>query len=266
MVSGSFDRTKPAEQREQPDGTRYWLWRVQGEFRNDFDLHRYPFDRQTLTISMANARAPMERIVYVLDKRTTGKPTGAASTELLSIASPIAFRNLTQWDPLDTRSRRENLVTDSPLGDPSRIGAESQRELSGFLVTVDIQRRALSTVIKTLLPLLLLALIMFASLFFPAALVKEKVSVAVTGALSGAVLLTSINTQLGGVGYTIAVEYMFYIFFALSLLCIVAVLSVERLRVGNRPNAAITIENGTRLLFFLAIVGTVAGALLLSRQ
>ena len=31
-------------------------------------------------------------------------------------------------------------------------------------------------------------------------LVKEKVTVAITGALFGAVLLTSINAQLGGIG------------------------------------------------------------------
>lgn len=51
---------------------------------------------------------------------------------------------------------------------------------------------------------------------------------AITGALSGAVLLTSINSQLGGVGYMVAVEYAFYGFFGLSTLCIVSVLAAER--------------------------------------
>ena len=40
-----------------------------------------------------------------------------------------------------------------------------------------------------------MALIMYASLYFPVALVKEKITVAITGALSGAVLLASINAS-----------------------------------------------------------------------
>jgi branched-chain amino acid transport system substrate-binding protein len=82
-----------------------------------------------------------------------------------------------------------DLVTESALGDPRRVGAESYRELSGFLVAVDLDRRATATLTETLLPLLLMTLILYGSLHFPPTLVKEKVTVAVTAALSGAVLL-----------------------------------------------------------------------------
>jgi hypothetical protein len=102
------------------DGTEYRLWRVQGEFRNDFDLHHFPFDRQTLALPFFDARA-----------------------------------------------RRENLVTPSTLGDPTRVGVESARELSGFLVTVELHRRTIATLAKTLIPLLLMTLVMYASLYFP---------------------------------------------------------------------------------------------------
>jgi branched-chain amino acid transport system substrate-binding protein len=181
----------------------------------------------------------------------------------LSIASLTAFRNLTQWNPLSAEERRENLVTDSALGDPRRVGAESYRELSGFLVTIGVERRAVATLAKTLLPLLLMTLIMFASLYFPAALVKEKVTVAITGALSGAVLLTAINSQLGGIGYTVAVEYAFYVFFGLSLLCIVSVLAVERLRAAGQNATGIVVERSTRVVFLAGVALTLAGALAL---
>ena len=59
----------------------------------------------------------------------------------------------------------------------------------------------MDTLAKTPLPLGLMALIMFASLYFPSALVTAKVSVSITGALSGAVLLSLVNSQLGNVGY-----------------------------------------------------------------
>jgi hypothetical protein len=290
-----------------PDGTVYRLWRVQGTFRNDFDLHRFPFDRQRLSLSLFNARAAADRIMYVLDRRTatggresaarstasagsiaafagpgagsgansgtgadpgsgarSGAPSGVATAAVSAITSPAAFRNLTQWTPLGASERRDNLVTDSALGDPRRGGVESYRELSGFQVSVGVQRRALSTLAKTLLPLLLMTVIMFASLYFPHALVKEKITVAITAALSGAVLLASINSQLGGIGYTVAVEYAFYVFFALSTLCIVSVLAAERLRVAGHATVATRTEFWTRLGFLLAVACIVAGTVGLS--
>lgn len=283
-IEHSFDPTAPSEQRSLPDGTEYGLWRVRGEFRNDYDLRRFPFDRQSLLLSFANARADLHRVVYVLDQprnvnagdeltapladRRVGDEDPAVFTNpehrhTAAVASPRAFRNLTQWQPLKTQSRREDLVTPSALGDPTLAAVQSQRELSGFLVVVDLQRRTLATLTKSLLPLLLMTFIMFASLFFPVALVKEKVSVAITGALSGAVLLTAINNQLGRVGYTIAVEYVFYIFFCLSLLCIVGVLTSERLRSKHRKEAAAQVDRWVKILYFSTVALTFLGTVVL---
>jgi branched-chain amino acid transport system substrate-binding protein len=266
LITGSFDRAHPAEQGTMSDGTEYRLWRVQGDFRNDFDLRRFPFDRQTLLLSFTNARAAADRIVYVLDRRSpsgTAFAAGTPGTGRIGIASAAAFRNLTQWRPLSAGERRDDLVTDSALGDLRRVSAESYRELSGFLVTIEIERRAIATLMKTLLPLLLLTFIMFASLYFPAALVKEKIAVAITGALSGAVLLTAINGQLGGIGYTVAVEYAFYIFLGLSLLCIVSVLAAERLRAAGQGTAGIAVEHWTRLSFLVGVAVIVVGSVVM---
>jgi hypothetical protein len=101
-----------------------------------------------------------------------------------------------------------------------------------------------------------MALIMYASLYFPPALVKEKVTVAITGA----VLLSSINAQLGNVGYLIAIEYGFYAFFILCLLCIVAVLAAERLRSAGRQPMALAVEQSARYLFLLGFAGTAIAA------
>jgi len=285
LVRGKFDSAKPVAQRDLDDGTTYRLWRMRGDFKNDFDLRLYPADKQTLIVRFFNARAASDKLVYVLDQRSLGanpttlpihaKEAGLTSTtDALAKETPsailppeladnshnwvasAAFRNLTQWEPVRTLERRDTLVTESALGDPELVGLERMRELSGFSLSTDLHRRTLATLMKTLLPLGLMALIMYASLHFPAALVKEKVTVAITGALSGAVLLSSINAQLGNVGYVIAVEYGFYIFFALCLLCIVAVLSAERFRVTGRQPAAAMVERSARHLFLLGCAGT----------
>ncbi len=268
MLSGIFDSSKPAEQGVMPDGTIYRLWRVQGEFRNEYDLHRFPFDQQRLSLPFYNARGASDRIVYVVDKRVeAGPPSLAAARSQNSdspIASPAAFNDLTQWNPLGGVERRENLVTSSSLGDPRRGGAESYRELSGFEASFDVSRRALATVAKSLMPLCLMTLIIYTTLHFPPVLIKEKVTVAITGALSGAVLLTAINSQLGNIGYTIAIEYAFFVFFGLTTFIIVSALTAQHFRHVKRETLARATERGTQVIFLLAVVGLLAGAWYLS--
>jgi ABC-type branched-subunit amino acid transport system substrate-binding protein len=261
MVRGTFDKGRVAGQRELSDGTTYRLWRLTGDFKNDFDLRRYPADRQRLQIRFYNSRASSSQLVYAIDDDPSlpGDPAaGGVSAE--------AFRNLTQWEPRSAIQARDALVTHSALGDPERVGAERVRELSGFSLEVDVQRRLGTTLIKTLLPIGLMTLIMFATLFLPPALASSKVTVGITAALSGAVLLSAINSQLGNVGYVIAVEYGFYVFFALCLLCILTVLIAERQRIAGHPQSALTVERAGRAAFLTIFVVTTIAAVLAAMQ
>jgi branched-chain amino acid transport system substrate-binding protein len=274
MRRGDFDPALPAVRRELPDGSLYRLWHVRGEFRNEFDLHRFPFDRQTLALRLFNTRAASDRIVYALDRRAAAATSAAAAgpqagaampqavDEGLPSVSPGAFRGLTQWHALRAEAHRDVLVTPSALGDPLLIGAEQVRELSGFRFEVGLRRRTGATLVKSLLPIGLMTLMMFASLWFPPALVRDRIVMAVTGSLSGTVLLASINNQLGNVAYTVVVEYVFYVFFALALLCTLAVSFAEQFRAAGRHRAALVTEQATRLLFFLAMAATTVAGLL----
>jgi branched-chain amino acid transport system substrate-binding protein len=276
MRQGDFDPALPVVRHELPDGAVYRLWHLRGEFRNEFDLHRFPFDRQTVAMRLFNTRAASDRIVYALDRRAmlghspvapavaalpgtvyTNPAAELEPSRAFRSVAPSAFHRLTQWNALRAEARRDVLVTRSALGDPLLIGGERVRELSGFRFEVDLRRRTISTLAKSLLPIGLMTLMMFVSLWFPPALLRDRVAVAITGALSGAVLLAAINNQLGNVAYTMDVEYAFYVFFALALLCILSVSAAERLRVTGHDRAALLTERATRLVFFLAAGATV---------
>jgi ABC-type branched-subunit amino acid transport system substrate-binding protein len=256
LVRGSSEGKVQVAKTALPDGTIYQLWHLRGDFRNDYDLHAYPADRQRLTLRFFNAEGSSERVVYVQD-RQTAPPSGTAEPaedQFAGIAATEAFRDLTQWDPVQVQTSRDSLVSVSALGDPRLAGVARTRELSGFTVTVDLRRRVVATLIKTLLPLILMASIMYATLHFPPVLIKEKVTVAVTAALTGAVLLSSINAQLGTVGYVMAVEYVFYVFFALCLIAIMSALAGERLRNVGRASSARLVERAGELVFVVALL------------
>ena len=260
MIRGAFASAKPAAQRDLDDGTTYRLWRISGDFKNDFDLRHYPADRQKLEIRFFNARAAGDRMVYVLDRGAfEGIDAGFGATNAFGgAAAPKAFRNLTQWQALRVTEAREILVSRSGLGNPALVGYDRLRELSGFAMQIEVQRDIGTTLIKTLLPIGLMTLIMFATLYFPPALAAAKVTVAITAGLSGAVLLSSINSQLGNVGYVIAVEYGFYVFFALCLVCIITALVGEKRRLESR--STLIVDRIGRGLFVLGFVGTLTAA------
>jgi branched-chain amino acid transport system substrate-binding protein len=263
MAPGAFSRDHPVEKREMADGTNYLLWRVQGEFRNNFDLHRYPFDVQALAIRFFNARASANRIVYAVD--LWGAPDltdDLDKREAPAGASKEAFRRLSQWSVGNSHQMREVFLARSSLGDPLRVGRENYRELSGYVAAIELRRRAFTTLMKNLLPLLLMTCIMYASLHFPPVLVQPKVAVAMTAVLTGMVLLNLVNAQLGSIGYTVAVEYAFYIYFALGLLSIVSVLYSEHQRAIGRPVIADRCDLGTRVIFVTAVAGLCLGAVL----
>lgn len=260
-----FDREHPVERRETEDGTTYVLWRVQGEFRNRFDLRRYPFDRQALTVRFFNARASADRIVYALDLSTAHDLDGSGDSGTPFGAAEEAFRRLSQWNFARTHQQRENFVAKSSLGDPRRVGREDYRELSGYSATFEVKRRPFSTIMKNLLPLLIMTCILYASLHFPPVLVQPKIGVAITAVLTGMVLLNSVNSQLGTIGYTVAVEYVFYVYFALGLLHVVSVLLSERLRETGHSALAARTDFWARLIFLGTVGALVVAGLVYSR-
>jgi hypothetical protein len=114
------------------------------------------------------------------------------------------------------------------------VPSNNETQFSGFNVVIGIKRKTLIFLFKTLLPLLLLVLVVYVTLFFPASLTKERLTIAISAMLASAVLLTAINSQLTDVGYTTAIEYGFYAFFALCLFCVFAGLIIY-------PLAALTV-------------------------
>ncbi|HMA48872.1 MAG TPA: ABC transporter substrate-binding protein [Magnetospirillaceae bacterium] len=227
LLGRTSDAARLAEKTTLPDGMIYSLFQVRGSFRGDFDLHRYPFDSQSLAIRFFNGPSASDRIIYALDRRSPPLSAQLEPPSAMFDGATSPFRGLTEWTADAAKAGRHLMVTDSALGDPRLAGADRRRELSGFQATIEIRRRVMPVMAKTLLPLSLMTLILLASHFFAGALENHRVGVAITGVLSGAVLLTAIESQLGEYGYTMEVDYIFYVFFFLCFLSIAAATLAE---------------------------------------
>ena len=66
LIRGKFDPEAPVSQ-EITDGLVHRLYRIKGEFKNDFKLQDYPFDAQRLTIRLVNTAWTRDQVVYAVD-------------------------------------------------------------------------------------------------------------------------------------------------------------------------------------------------------
>jgi hypothetical protein len=248
----SFMPDKPLEAVIEGD-LNYRLYHLVGDFKANFDLHRYPFDQQNLIIRFQNTSKPRQQVAYAVD--TFGLRVDETS---YAHGNPDAFRDVDLWHVTGVRPFVGYVSTASTLGKLPLISSNNRIEYAAFDTEIQLRRDAVAFITKSLIPLFLLVLIVFATLFFPYSLVKERCTIPVTGVLTSAVLMISIDSQLPPVGYTVAMEYAFYVFFGLCLMAMLSGFTCETLRTHNRQALSAAIDLGVKLTYATTIIGTIA--------
>jgi len=126
---------------------------------------------------------------------------------------------------------------------------------SQLVTDTTISRDVSSFLIKNLLPLLLLTLVLYISLWYPFKEASSRISFGVTGILTGAVMLNSVTTSLPDVDYTVAIEWAYYAFILLSGLCIFGALVGRRYTEDRQLAKARTLDRSLRIAYPAFVVG-----------
>ena len=250
LDSGAFDPARPL-QIGQEDGLNYRLYRINGDFKARYELHNYPFDAQQLLLHFRNTQQRQELVTYVIDRFGL-----RLADERSSLVEDGAYSGLELWRFLRLRYFVDSLSSGSTLGKAALFDSGLKTEFAGFDTVIVLRRSSGIFMLKNLLPLFLLALVVFATLFFPETLFRERVTIPVTAILTSAVLLLAVDNQLGDVGYTVAVEKIFYVFFALCLMTMLAGFGHERLRHAGRKRLCAVVDRIAQVLY----VGTALAA------
>ncbi len=241
-----YDPKTPLEATES-DGLKYRLYRVQGEFKSTFDFHDYPFGAQSLVLCLSNQFMPHEQVVYAIDNLGLRLPRANHGIS--------GLRSLANWNFTSISYLAATLRSTSTRGNPGALQGKYETEYSGLDVAIGVQRKTLVFLVKSLLPLILLVMVVYVTLHFPVSLTKERLTIAISAMLASAVLLSGINTQLTDVGYTTAIEYGVYAFFAMCLFCVVTALAVERLHAVKMHQVAVRSDIAARVVYVLSVVG-----------
>ena len=246
-----FDAKTPLKARTV-GGLNYRLFQVAGEFKNSFDLRDYPFDSQKMTVRFLNTRLSSDRLIYVID--TLGLMLPKTDLE----QQKRAFAGLQLWQFKDLQYAQDAIRSVSTQGDPALFESKAQTDYPGFSMVMRFQRHTLVFLIKNLLPLGLLTLVAYSTLYFSYSLSVPRILATCSVLLSGIVLLLSINNQLPEIGYTIALEYTFYVFFFLCVFSIVTTTIGEKLEKAGRKGAVQRLNLFARVFFPIVVLLCVA--------
>jgi ABC-type glycerol-3-phosphate transport system substrate-binding protein len=203
---------------DNPNGVAYITYRITGTFKNDFDFRAYPFDYQDLIVRFRNQNADTTTIQYVVDRigmRAT-RP-GEFKTHL---EDNHAFRSLYGWRVTDALGSQGSFATTSTMGNPQRFEQQGATRFSLFDVTVVVRRIAIEYLIKSLLPLLLTLILAYISFYLPLGH-SERFGVGSTALLTTAFFHLNLATTLPQIGYTVLMEFFFYVSYILSVLIII---------------------------------------------
>ena len=195
-------------------GQTYALYRVAADFKGQFNFREFPFDTQVLPIYLQNKSLSAAHLSYFPDDDLLEQPQSERLESGVDAGSTIDA--IPNWIAENVQFFPSSVGNTSALGDPYFVGGTSGITFSVFSSTVDIKRDVRAFLVKNLLPLFLLTIVVYISLWLPFKDHTTRVSMAVTGVLTGAVMLNSVTNSLPAVDYTVAIEWAYYVFIALS--------------------------------------------------
>jgi branched-chain amino acid transport system substrate-binding protein len=209
-ASGDLKLEDPLQSKDDAiTNIHYRLYRVKGDFKSTFDFHNYPFDQQELGVRFRHATLTRDNLVYVVDKVSN------LSVDKNILQSGGDWKiHITTDTPLFFPA---SVKTSSSLGDPQLIGLNPDTEYATMNVAIPISRDVFSFILRNLLPVFFTLLLTYMAYFLPAEEFGTR-----TGILTGSILTIAffhlgVSSSLK-VGYTVALDYAFYAFYAIIMI------------------------------------------------
>ncbi|HYJ13537.1 MAG TPA: ABC transporter substrate-binding protein [Thermomicrobiales bacterium] len=245
----------PLQQSTSGDET-YVMYRVQGEFAQPMNFRDYPWDQHVLRIAFGNTLLSDADIIYVADGDTLER---TQAERLLSGSDQTrTFDTVPSWTATSVWYSQEPQITRSVVQDPT-TGSPGYAAHSEFQIDMTFERTVGSFLVKELLPLALLSLVLWITLFFPTDQTAARTGFAITSILTCSVLLQGISGRLPAIGYTVAIEYWFYVFIFISAAIILLGIVIDRFEKAKRPGTVRHIEVAARIVYPVIIMGVALG-------
>ncbi len=164
----------------------------------------YPWDKHLMTIRLQNLTAETDLILCAISRhpQLDAGPTARGDFDL---SRP--FNQIPNWHITFVDYAHVSITATTDEYD-----ARDLVHYSEFRVLVDLERDVRSFLIKNLLPLTLLPVVTYISLWLPPEEARTRVGFSITALLTAAVMLNTISSRLPDIGYTVAIKWGFYVY------------------------------------------------------
>ena len=237
----------------------YRVYRIKADFKEKFRFDDYPFDSQQLAVRFRHANLTTEDLIYVIDE--VGMRDTVADEVISNWNESEVFETISDWIVTEVDFFSDILVNDSTLGNTQFFDSDTDIEYSRFNTIIHIQRDIVSFSIKNLLPLLFFVGVSYLLLFLP----FENISIeAVSGTLLAIVFfhLSLLDTLPDGIGYVVALDYGFYVIYALIGLELLLVVIGNKPEIKNNKLAINHLITAGRIIFPTILVASAIALLI----
>jgi ABC-type branched-subunit amino acid transport system substrate-binding protein len=241
--------------RSEAYGEQFAIFRISATFVEPMNFQDYPWDRHVLTIRMENVSLPQADLVYVSDQSNLRQPEAERLRSGIDFTRP--FNRIPSWIVDRVFFAQGSAMTRATTLNP-RTGAPEYALASTYQVQMSYHRDVQSFLTKNLLPLALLALVTYISLFFSPANASTRIGFSITAILTTSVLLQSVSSNLPDVGYTVALEWGYYVYIGLSALLVLVNITIERWYKAKRFAAVQQLDRFARMLYPAVLLVVVA--------
>ena len=244
-VDPEYELTEPLD-RAEDDNSHFAIFRVDTTFFEPLDFRDYPWDQHLLGIGLQNQTLSNDDIVYVPDPANQRQSQASRALSAVDTARP--FNRIPSWEVRNVEFLQGNALARSTTPDP-RTGAPEYDRFSTYRVNMEYARVVRPFLIKNLLPLALLALVTYISLYFSPENASTRIGFSVTSILTTSVLLQSISGNLPEIGYTVAIEWGYYTYIALSAMLVLINILIDRWYKRKRYVAVRRLDLFARILY-----------------
>lgn len=231
------------------DGVTYEAYRVESRFLGAFDFSKYPFDSQELIVQFRHKTANKEQAIYIRDDVGMRFELSSQLTEFLK-----SSKALESWTITDALFFKDFIVDTSGAADLDSPNANRNYEYSRFNAQISIERKSIKFVVKNLLPLFILMILIILVSFTD---FTTRISVYVGAILAAVFEHIRTSNALPGIGYTTALDYIFYSVYFLIVIEITISIIAKNKELKNKPATEKIILNLNKIFIPFSVIGLI---------
>ena len=199
FMNGTVESAAELQLATDTVGRNVWTQRIKGRFRGRFRLQAYPFDSQTLPISIEDSEYQTDKILF--------QPDSAGSQNFSKWIEPEL--NVPDWEMAGATCTVDvhQYQTDFGLGD------QKTSHYSRLTFKLDLKRLFMPHLIKFILPLIIIAGMAYMVFFINANEFEAQCGICVTALLSAVALHMAQADALPAVGYMLMSDKIFILFY-----------------------------------------------------